>query len=92
MHVPLEHSSNLRVTVAIISNFGPTLKTASETEGEYGFFSSSFNMLATLCKSNFLPTALEIDLTNFCGVFPRIFSASLTKLDAVVESLFNNLA
>jgi len=28
----LEHSSNLRVTVAIISNFGPTLKTASETE------------------------------------------------------------
>ena len=71
MNQPLEQSSRQSVTEAIISKRGPTFAVSASMSSSLAKEEARLD-----CINSFLPTALEIDWTNFCGVFPRKDSAA----------------
>ena len=74
MNQPLEQSSRQSVTEAIISKRGPTFAVSVSMSSSPSLAKEEEARLD--CINSFLPTALEIDWTNFCGVFPRKDSAA----------------
>ena len=82
MNQPLEQSSRQSVTEAIISKRGPTFAVSASMSSSPSLAKEEARLD---CINSFLPTALEIDWTNFCGVFPRKDSAAAAADDSLAK-------